>query len=249
MIAALPFYDPPVYRDLTDALWSAVASRLADRGIEAPATLTRSADLEADYARADLLVSQCCGHPWLEGAGKGTALVGAQALTCDGGGAGRYRSAVVRRREDSRDLEDLRIAINSECSVSGWLSLRRFMEVEGVTARPHLVTGAHLHSLAAVREGRADLAAIDCVYWHIARAQGWDAGLEQIGWTESVPSPPYITSLNTSSFVREFVRLALSDAMRDPTVAAYRAAFGIADVVKAAPDAYELYRGWQQQAA
>ena len=244
MIVSLPFYDPPFYRDLTDGYWAAVAGRLAEDGVDVPRTLRRVDDLDGDYLSADLMLSQCCGWPFLEGAARDTALVGAQSLDCAGGGVGRDSSAGVQRVGETRPLADLRVAINTRCSVSGNLALGRFLRARGVASFAPLLTGGHLKSLAALTEAEADLAAIDCVYWHIARREGLSDGLEVIGWTESLPSPPYVTSLNTPPFVRKTLRLALSEVLRRPAMSDYRTAFGIADVVNADVDAYEVYREW-----
>src|SRR5690606_24608272 len=60
---SLPMYDWPEIREATDQLWRAIRRQLADRGIDAPATLQRQGDPEAMWRDRVLLLSQTCGYP------------------------------------------------------------------------------------------------------------------------------------------------------------------------------------------
>ena len=74
-------------------------------------------------------------------------------------------------------------------------------------------TGAHAASLAAVAEGRADIAAIDCVT-HALLARGASqlvAATKIIGETPSSPSLPFIASRALPQATRYAVRQALRD--------------------------------------
>ena len=83
-------------------------------------------------------------------------------------------------------------AVNSFASLSGWLSLvGAFPELEGSWPGGVTVTGAHVHSLAALQAGEADVAAIDGVTYALLehhRPQLLD-GLVMVGDGTAHPVP------------------------------------------------------------
>ncbi len=62
-VAALPMYDLPQLKLATDAFWCAIAERLKDAGLPAPASLTRTDDYHATWRDPGLLIGQACGYP------------------------------------------------------------------------------------------------------------------------------------------------------------------------------------------
>lgn len=169
-------YDFAEHRQHTDAFWRAVAAELSARGIPAPAHLARPGKLPGDWLRPDLLLSQACGLPFVRHLRGRVALVGAADHGLSDCAPGNYRSrVVVRSDEAAKTLAGLRgrvVAANAEGSQSGAGVLRtavgELSPGEPFFARV-LTTGAHVESLRAVAEGRADVAAVDAVTFAMAR--------------------------------------------------------------------------------
>ena len=56
-------HDHPAIRWATDALWSALATALAEHGVPAPAALDHRADYATVWREPGLVLSQTCGYP------------------------------------------------------------------------------------------------------------------------------------------------------------------------------------------
>ena len=95
-----------------------------------------------------------------------------------------------------------------------------------------LESGGHRKSVAAVREGRADVAAIDCVtYANLQAAAPREVKpLRVIGLSASAPALPYITRRDISPEDLQRLRAGLHAAIADPTLAETRAAMLIAGI-------------------
>ena len=201
MFAHLPMYDFAEHREHTDALWLAIAERLRNRGIAAPARLARPAELPDDWLRPDLLLSQACGLPFARRLRGRVTLVGGADHRLPDCAPGSYRSRVVVRADERREtLAEFRgsvVAVNSEESQSGAGALRT-----AVAALPYpgpffaraLSTGAHVDSLKAVAEGRADIAAVDAVTFEMALRHRPEArALRVLLSTPETPGLPFVT--------------------------------------------------------
>jgi ABC-type phosphate/phosphonate transport system substrate-binding protein len=111
------------------------------------------------------------------------------------------------------------------------------------------VSGAHRESLRWLREGRADLAAIDSVtYAYLARFAPLEvAGLRLVSASAPSPTLPYIGPLGLSDEhvvrIREAMNLALQDL---PQVVQ---TLGLQAVLPASEDDYQVLLDYQQQAA
>jgi ABC-type phosphate/phosphonate transport system substrate-binding protein len=194
MIATLPMYDWPEIREATDALWAAMARQL---GVEVP--LTRGPDHTAGWRDPTLLFSQTCGYP-LTHAYRGTLkLVAVPHYHAEGCGAGTYCSLILARRDGPlSSFRDAIAAVNAPDSMSGMLALKLVFAPfanKGRFFSGTLHTGGHLNSLKAVREGRADICAIDAVCCALARRY-WPAdmaGLVEVARSPMVPALPYVT--------------------------------------------------------
>ncbi len=201
MYASLPMYDLPAIRAETDALWSAIAAGLRSRGVAAPDRLSRDGDLLEGWRRPDLLLSQTCGLPFVRHLRGRVDLVGAVAYDLPDCRPGAYRSRVIVRAGDpARGLDDLRgrtLAMNSAESQSGAGALRALLRSRSVAAPFFgrvLPTGAHLESLRAVAQGRADAAAIDAVTFELARRHVGEAQeVRVLLSTAETPGLPLIT--------------------------------------------------------
>jgi ABC-type phosphate/phosphonate transport system substrate-binding protein len=224
MIAALPMYDWPEERVANDALWSRFAAHLKTNGVAAPDSLTRQGDLHAIWTSPDLLMAQTCSYP-LE-----TALAGKVAYVATPSYAapgcdmpGHYRSVLLMSGHNASApvpghagaaLPDWRrgakLAFNAPDSMSGWHALARDLEAVGRSMPEfHVETGSHRASLIAVAEGRADIAAIDCVSFAMAlRHEPAAHHVHVAGWTALRPGLPLITAFGDDAHTMSALRAA-----------------------------------------
>ena len=221
MIAALQMYDWPELRAATDAWWAGLARHL---GVDFP--LSRPDDFTAPWFRDDLLLGQTCGYPFTHALNGKVTLIATPHFAADGCAGADYRSILFAR--EKKPLAAYRgsiAAVNTPDSMSGMLALKSvfapFAETGRVFARA-VETGGHLASLTAVREGRADVCAIDCVCVGLARRCRPSAleGLIEIARSPAVPGLPLITRRGEVGKIRD----ALSSAFADPALADAREA-------------------------
>lgn len=196
MIASLPMYDGPATAAANDRLWALVRAGLGTRGIAAPEALRREGSLVDHWLAPDLVLSQTCGLPfraWLHGR---VALVGTPDYGVEGCPPGHYRSVLVARADDPRrtaaDFAGGPVAYNDAHSQSGWAAL--VAHHAALADGPLVETGSHAGSAAAVRSGRADIAALDAVTWALLSAAGGDAGLRVVERTAPAPGLPLIAA-------------------------------------------------------
>jgi ABC-type phosphate/phosphonate transport system substrate-binding protein len=256
-VAALPMYDFPWVADAHDALWSAVARRLDEAGFDAPPRLTRGCDLDALWRDSGLVLSQTCGYPYVSRLKDAVTLIATPQYSFPGCVGAAHLSFLVASKRDARDrLADFRgarAAINARDSNTGMNLFRAtiaplasrgrfFAEVE--------ITGAHERSLEAIAEGRADIAAIDCVSFALLN-RGRPALIEAVrvvGESPLSPALPFIASASLPSAVTRSVRVALFAALADDRLAAARAAIGLAGAVLVKAKAYERVTALEQEA-
>lgn len=144
-LAALPWYDLPSVRWANDTLW---------RASGLPGALDRTLPAHAQWRAPELLVSQACGLDlFLSDAPIEPVLAPVFDLDC---APGEYFSYLIG------DPRGRVAAVNSLSSHSGLTALLSLARPEAIR-----VTGSHLASLAEVRAGLADVAAIDAVTWRI----------------------------------------------------------------------------------
>lgn len=231
-VATLPMYDPPALAWATDALWEALRDALARRGVAAP-PLTRDADHAAAWRRPDLLLSQTCGWPYATALRGAVRLVVTPVYAAEGCAGPCYRSAIVVRAGDAaRDLaacRGKRVAINAVDSQSGCHALRAAvapLAAGGAFFAGVALTGGHAASAQAVAEGRADVAALDCVSWALMRRvePGLAARLRVIGWTPAAPGLPLITAASTDDATVAALRAAVLETLAAPATAEPRSA-------------------------
>jgi ABC-type phosphate/phosphonate transport system substrate-binding protein len=216
MIATLQMYDFPECAAATEAFWAAVARRL---GVVVP--LSRLAHHTMAWDRPDLLFSQTCGYPFTHAYAGKLQIVATPHYQAEGCEGPLYRSILFAR--EAKPLEDFRdgvAAFNNRDSMSGMLALKLAfgpLARSGQFFTRAVETGGHLASLAAVREGTADVAAIDCVTVAYARSFRPAAleGLIEVGRTAPVPALPFVTRGGAS--VAEVARLreALAEVFTD----------------------------------
>jgi len=241
MFAALPMYERPETAEAHDLLWSLIRDGLRGRGIDAPDALDRSLPHMEGWSRADLVLGQICNLPWRAVFRDRVTLIGAADFGLPDAAPGEYYSLFVLRVDDLVcslfDCAGYRFAYNEGLSNSGWGAPVQTAAALGLTLSPALCTGAHVASVHAVAEGRADLAAIDAVTWR--NLTRWDpvaAGLRVIGRTHASPGQSFITRAGQDP---EPYRAAIAAAIAAlPPDAADL--LGLRGIVVLPPGAYDL---------
>ena len=232
--ATLPMYAEPELRPAIEGWWTGVARHLRDHGVtDVPDALIWSEDRYRAWESPDLLFSQTCGHPLVNSVARSVQIVATphyEAFGCDGP---RYTSLVLVREDmEERSIGELRgqrLAVNGRDSWSGYRVWRRILSgsVDVEEMFGHIVlTGSHRESVRSVREGRADVCAVDCVSHALLgdRAPGELAGTRVLERSPLAPALPFITGAATTP--NELVRLrnGLFAALADPCLADARAA-------------------------
>ena len=257
--ASLPMYDLPEVREWTDRLWTAIAGELREGGVPGvPDALERPRGHHDAWRPDRLLFSQACGYPAataLRGVVRVVATPHYAAPGCDGH---RYASAVVARASSGvGPLDALRGAVcafNSRDSQSGYNALRAAIApIAG--GKPFFArtveTGAHAASIEAVREGRADVCAVDCVTWALLARYRPSAlvGLDVIRLTAPVPGLPFVTAGDCPAATVAAIRDALGRAFARPDLAGTVEALLIRGLSMLSVDAYEPLREMERAAA
>lgn len=218
-------------RGAWNTLYESVAASVAHRFVDVPVELDWTIGAHESWVSPRLALSQSCGWPLVTVLKDRVAVLGTFAHFIDGANSHHYRSVIVAR--EAAPLSDLvsgRVAINSHDSLSGCLSLQTAADVAADQwPGKVLVTGSHLASIDAVREGHAEVASIDALTWEYLwriAAHSLD-GLVVVGRGPSVPCLPLIIARheNEDHAVQARVqawRLALTDAMTEPALRSTR---------------------------
>lgn len=257
--ASLPQYDISSLRAATDAWWAGIAHHMDVVGIsDPPRVLTRSADAEADWRRSDLLMTQTCGYPLMMELRGHLRALASPIYACEGCDGPRYSSAIIVRADDPAEmLEDLRgrrAAANNPNSHSGMNVLRHMvapLATKGRFFSDVIWSGGHILSMAAVRDDRADVAAIDSVTYALAKREYPDLakGVRILDWTPPAVSLPYAVRHDASQDLRQAVLAALMAAAADPRLAGCREALLIDGFVASDDSDYQIMPDWAAKAA
>jgi len=155
-------YDWPELRQHTDAFWQGYAKHAGQAG-----NLDRTTEYVELWRNPKLDFSQTCGYPFTHEFKGLLNYIATPHYACAGCDDATYSSFVFAR--EVKPLKDFRgktAAINSTDSMSGMLALKLafapFVD-NGEFFERKIMTGGHLNSLRAVREGKADVCAIDAV--------------------------------------------------------------------------------------
>ncbi len=222
LIASLPWYDLPPLQPGLDAFWSVLrhelhrlsTSRLSDRE-PLPDTLDRHTPLVEQWANPDLLLSQCCGPDLFTPQARGLVPIARPVfsdLMCT---PGQYFSYIVSASDREFELEgrksarSARFVINSASSRSGCAALFEWANANEIDCNQVLISGAHAGSLEYLRNGAADLAAIDAHSWPLLD----NRGITIIGRSTEAPTPPFVMHQH-SPVSAALMRKALSGAIQ-----------------------------------
>jgi len=231
-IAALTMYDLPELRAATDAWWSVIARHLRAAGFDdVPDALTRGRPVAQNWQDPALLLTQTCGYPLTHSHADDLTAILAPDYAAPGCGGGRYSSAFVVRADDPAealaDLRGRRAAFNGPDSQSGYNVLRdAIAPLAG--GKPFfgdaIRSGAHRQSLAMVRDGAADIAAIDGVTFALVGDAAPDevAGIRVLRWSAVAPALPYAVRKSMEADDQARVREAVLAAAADPASEAAR---------------------------
>ena len=198
MFAALPMYLTEANRPAHDAFWARLRAELDARGIGAPERLDHDTPPMEGWARPDLVLGQICNLPYRAHFRDQLTRIGASDYGVPGEAPGYYHSVFVVRDDDPAqgfaECDGYSVAFNEPLSQSGWANLSASARDAGLRLTPVLQTGSHRGSMAAVTAGRADLAAIDCITFDNAVAEGAATGLRVIGKSAATPGMTLVTA-------------------------------------------------------
>lgn len=190
-------------------------------------------NLHTLWLHPQLLIAQACWGPMELGLSRHVQVVAQPDYSAFEGGQGeQYSSAIVMRRDIAGNdveappdgapliplgrLRGKRFAYNSADSMSGRIALARDLNAAGASLdlfSSRVQTGGHRASMRAVAEGRADLAAVDCRSWDMARRFDPAAKLlSVVGWTARRKGLPYVCPLATPPDVVAALREAVTAA-------------------------------------
>ena len=217
-IAALPMYNVSARLGLAyEALLVTLAEETGQ--VAAPAS---PSDLQLFWRRRDLLLSQTCGYPYMTRLRGEVTLVATPCYDFAGCSGSDYSSViVVREGADVDVLADaigLVAAVNDLHSNSGMNVLRHAVAPLARGGRffsEVVVSGSHAASVRMVREGAADIAAVDCVTWGYLALEDPEAvkGLRVLRYSVSSPGLPLIAG----GGVGEELVLRMRGALLRPT--------------------------------
>lgn len=215
-VAALNMYDWPSQKPANHALWAYLRDGLRADGFAAPEALSQEREGFGLWQDPALMFAQTCGYPYYARLQERVALVATPCYAVEGCDGPRYRSAIVVRADSGRqNLADCRGAVaaaTAEHSMSGYRFLMHcFADLaqQGPVFSSLLWTGGHARSIEALCDGRAEVAAIDCVSWHNA-CRDWPertAALRIIAWSALAPGLPLVTSREQAAAVPSLRRL------------------------------------------
>lgn len=226
LVASLPMYASNVA--VVDALWRHLAARLAQEGADAsPPPLVWPCDYHEHWLDPGLLLSQSCGFPLVTELSGKVRVVGTFGYSADGCEGVLCRSALVVRADAKQqalaDFRAQRVAYNNTDSQSGYNSLRAMvapLAVDGRFFSTRQRSGGHRKSVELVRDGQADIAAVDCVTLAGLRRYLPEVteGTRVLAYSDSYPGLPLITSLHTSDAQLAQLRSVLAAAVQDPAI-------------------------------
>jgi ABC-type phosphate/phosphonate transport system substrate-binding protein len=202
-------------------LWRVVAEQVD----WLPRELEPTDDVHGTWADPDVVVGQICGWPAAVPYRSTVQVFGAFAYDVPHAVGHRYRSTLISTRPGCvADFVGATAVANSVESLSGYVSLLASLHGVGARASDHtvLLSGAHVSSIAMLRRGEGEVAAIDTISLCHILAEDPDAmdGLYRVGVGPLVPTPPLYTPLGTSAERVTELQAAFAAAVADARLAA-----------------------------
>ncbi|WP_166359039.1 phosphate/phosphite/phosphonate ABC transporter substrate-binding protein [Pseudomonas akapageensis] len=214
-----------------------------------------SLELMPLFLSPQLLLTQTCGYPLMTALRGRVRVIGRPCYTLPDSADGSHCSLLLARNDQPRqglsDFHGSRGVINNEDSNTGMNLLRHTvapLQRQGRFFSALSLSGSHRESLRWLREGLADLAAVDSVtYAYLARhASAEVAGLRVVTRSAWSPCLPYIGAASLDAGQAETIRRAMNLALQAlPHVAA---TLGLREVLPATEDNYRIVLDYQRQA-
>ncbi|MFJ3481977.1 phosphate/phosphite/phosphonate ABC transporter substrate-binding protein [Pseudomonas sp. NPDC090202] len=243
----LMYVAPPRVRVAQEQWLERVLERLGAQRLDASAL-----DLHGLWLSPQMLLTQTCGYPLMTALRGQVQVVGRPAYQLPHSRDGQHCSLLVARVDDPRQtLAAFRGShglLNSRDSNSGMNLFRHTLaplQQDGRFFGEVSLSGGHRNSLAAIKAGQGDLAAIDSVTFdYLARDHSDEvAGLKVIARTATGPCLPYITRLGADG---EVIRQAMNQALLElPDVAKVLA---ISQVLPATEADYQVLLEYEREA-
>jgi ABC-type phosphate/phosphonate transport system substrate-binding protein len=243
----LMYVAPQRVQDAQEQWLSRVLEILAVQRLDADAL-----ELKQLWLSPQLLLTQTCGYPLMTALRGQVQVVGRPVYQLPHSAGGNHCSLLIARADDPRcELSEFRGShglLNSQDSNSGMNLFRHAvapLQQNGRFFSQVSLTGGHRNSLARIKAGQGDLAAIDSVTFdYLARDASEEvAGLKVIALSAPGPCLPYIT--RTGADVTK-IRQAMNQALAElPDVAK---ALAISQVLPAAEDDYQVLLDYERQA-
>jgi len=248
MFASLPMYDLPELAHVRAEWWRGLKRAMRRAGVAGvPKRLCENGRCDDHWRVPDLLFTQTGGYPLVNELAGRVRVIATPCYAAEGCVGADYSSAIVVREDaPATAIEHLRgrvAAVNDPRSQSGYSALRAVVAPhhrDGRFFARVVVTGSHVASLAAIMEGGADVAAIDCVTYALMtrlRPRAL-AGTRVLCRGPAAPGLPYITAGDADDDRLARLRAAVRQAVDDPGLAAVRAAMLLVDAVELPPAAY-----------
>ncbi|WP_165840114.1 phosphate/phosphite/phosphonate ABC transporter substrate-binding protein [Motiliproteus coralliicola] len=234
LIASLPWYDLPASQNALDLFWHRLRAELERQSVSGlPQQLNRELTPQQLWQRPELLLSQCCGPDLFTEQAAGLEPIARPVfrdLACT---PGSYFSHIVTTRS-APVIKHPRLVVNAPSSRSGCLALLEWLDEQGidVEAEPPLISGSHQQSLQYLREGRADLAAIDAHSWGLLDHHD----LTVIGRSREAEAPPFVRHRHNP------IPTAVLYAALEKTVQVLGSSIGISELIETD---IEVYRGME----
>lgn len=236
-LASLAMYaNPEPVAAATAKLWQYLRDRLRAEGLSDVPEALLPLPYDEAWLRPDLLLAQTCGFPFVSRLRGRVRLVATPVYRYPGCDGPDMCSFLIVRSDSTAtaliDLKGARAAINQPDSNSGANLFRAMVAPLAEGGRffgASLQTGSHAASIDAVREGAADIAAIDCVtYANILRFDPRRlAGIRVLGETMKGPGLPLITRLSAPDAEVALLRQVLNAAVADPALETVRDQLGL----------------------
>ncbi len=206
MKASLGMYVRAETLAATDRFWGGIRDQMRARGLNAPDALDHVDPFWAVWQDPDFVFSQTCGRPYRLKLHDNVGLIATPNYGLADCAPGYYRSLFVVRSDDTRqnlrDFENAVFAYNEELSQSGWAAPLCHVAKMGFGFSNIWQSGGHEMSAKAVAEGRADIAALDGMSWHLIKEfADFAADLRVLAATDQTPGLPYVTNLKLDTDV------------------------------------------------
>jgi ABC-type phosphate/phosphonate transport system substrate-binding protein len=237
MFASLGMYDLPELAEATDAWWRGLGRHFAAQGFrDIPDTLNRQGDPVERLKAPGLIFAQTCGFPLTHRLKEHVQLLATPRYAVPGCAGATYVSWILVRADDPAkapaDLRGYRVAYNDDGSQSGYNTLRALIAPLAQGRKffgAAIESGAHRASLALVKAGKADVAALDCVTFAlIARHAPREVeGIRVLSASATAPGLPYVTAATTSAPEVQRLQAGIVAAFADPALTEIRAALGL----------------------